>query len=54
MMEIVRDNLDELLNLERKSLESANDHGNEDSASLMSDYIMEKEKVVKILSDYLR
>ncbi|HSF54133.1 MAG TPA: DNA starvation/stationary phase protection protein [Algoriphagus sp.] len=54
MVEIVRDNLNELLTLERKTLESANDHGDEGSASLMSDYITEKEKVVWMLSAYLR
>jgi len=54
MVGIVRDNLNELLTLERKTLESANDHGDEGSASLMSDYITEKEKVVWMLSAYLR
>ncbi|OOG78532.1 Dps family protein [Algoriphagus sp. A40] len=54
MVEIVRDNLNELLTLERKTLESANEHGDEGSASLMSDYITEKEKVVWMLSAYLR
>jgi starvation-inducible DNA-binding protein len=54
MVEIVRDNLNELLNLERKALESANEHGDEGTASLMSDYITEKEKVVWMLSAYLR
>lgn len=54
MVEIVRDNLNELLTLERKTLESANEHGDEGSASLMSDYISEKEKVVWMLSAYLR
>lgn len=54
MVEIVRDNLNELLTLERKTLESANEHGDEGSASLMSDYITEKEKVVWMLSAYLK
>lgn len=54
MVEIVRDNLNELLILERKTLESANEHGDEGTSSLMSDYITEKEKVVWMLSAYLR
>lgn len=44
MVEIIRDNLNELLVLERKTLEAANESGDEGTASLMSDYITEKEK----------
>ena len=54
MVETVRNNLNDLLVLERKTLEAANDHGDEGTASLMSDYITEKEKVVWMLSAYLR
>jgi starvation-inducible DNA-binding protein len=54
MVEIIRDNQNALLGLERKTLESANDAGDEGTASLMSDFITEKEKVVWMLSAYLR
>lgn len=54
MVEIIRDNLNELLVLERKTLEAANESGDEGTASLMSDYITEKEKVVWMLSAYLK
>ncbi|MDO8968224.1 Dps family protein [Algoriphagus sp.] len=54
MVEIIRENLNQLLKLERKALESANEHGDEGTASLMSDYITEKEKVVWMLSAYLK
>lgn len=54
MVEIIRDNLNELLILERKTLEAANESGDEGTASLMSDYITEKEKVVWMLSAYLK
>lgn len=54
MVEIIRDNLNDLLVLERKTLDVANGSGDEGTASLMSDYITEKEKVVWMLSAYLR
>lgn len=54
MVEIIRENLNDLLTLERKTLEAANEQDDEGTASLMSDYITEKEKVVWMLSAYLR
>lgn len=54
MVEIVRDNLNTLLNLERSALETAAAQGDEGTVSLMSEYITAKEKVVWMLSAYLR
>ena len=54
MVEIIRNNQTDLLSLERKILELANDIGDEGTVSLMSDFITEKEKVVWMLSAYLR
>ncbi|GMQ27264.1 Dps family protein [Algoriphagus sp. oki45] len=54
MVEIVRDNLNHLLNLERKTLEEASENGDEGTVTLMSDYITAKEKVVWMLSAYLK
>lgn len=54
MVEIIRDNQNELLSLERKILETAGEAGDEGTSSLMSDFITEKEKVVWMLSAYLR
>mgnify|MGYP005851077769 CR=1 FL=1 len=54
MVEIIRENLNDLLTLERKVLESANENLDEGTASLMSDYITSKEKVLWILSSYLK
>ncbi len=54
MVEIVRDNQNDLLSLERKTLEAANEAGDEGTVSLMSDFITQKEKVVWMLSAYLR
>lgn len=54
MVEIVRDNQNSLLSLERKTLEAAGEAADEGTASLMSDFITEKEKVVWMLSAYLR
>jgi starvation-inducible DNA-binding protein len=54
MVEIVRDNLNSLLNLERSVLETAGDHGDEGTVTLMSDYISAKEKTVWMLSAYLK
>lgn len=54
MVEIVRNNQNDLLGLERKILEAAGEVGDEGTVSLMSDFITEKEKVVWMLSAYLR
>src|SRR5690606_11152333 len=54
MVEIVRNNQNDLLNLERKILEAAGEVGDEGTVSLMSDFITEKEKVVWMLSAYLK
>lgn len=54
MVEIVRDNLNTLLNLEREALEAATEQGDEGTVSLMSDYITAKEKTVWMLSAYLK
>ncbi len=54
MVEIVRNNLNILLKLERDTLSTADELGDEGSSSLMSDYITAKEKVVWMLSAYLR
>jgi starvation-inducible DNA-binding protein len=54
MVEIVRDNLNSLLNLERSVLEVAGKQGDEGTVTLMSDYITAKEKTVWMLSAYLK
>ncbi|GGZ23378.1 DNA starvation/stationary phase protection protein [Echinicola pacifica] len=54
MVEQVRDNLGTLLTLERETLEIASAQGDEGTVALMSDYITSKEKVVWMLSAYLR
>jgi starvation-inducible DNA-binding protein len=54
MVEIVRDNLNTLLKLEREALEIAAEQGDEGTVALMSEYITGKEKVVWMLSAYLR
>ena len=54
MVEIVRDNLNTLLKLEREALETAAEQGDEGTVTLMSEYITGKEKVVWMLSAYLR
>ena len=54
MVEIIRDNLNTLLNLERSALETAAEQGDEGTVSLMSEYITGKEKVVWMLSAYLK
>lgn len=54
MVETVRSNMNTLLQLERETLEAAGASGDEGTASLMSDYITAKEKVVWMLSAYLR
>ena len=54
MVETIKSNLNTLLQLERETLEAANASADEGTASLMSDYITAKEKVVWMLSAYLR
>ncbi|EAZ79508.1 DNA protection during starvation protein 2 [Algoriphagus machipongonensis] len=54
MVEIVKENLNTLLILERETLEAASGFDDEGTSSLMSDYITAKEKVVWMLSAYLR
>lgn len=54
MVEIIRNNLNILLRLERDTLNKANELDDEGTSSLMSDYITAKEKVVWMLSAYLR
>ncbi|MBN7813270.1 DNA starvation/stationary phase protection protein [Algoriphagus sp. H41] len=54
MVEIVRNNQNSLLSLERKTLEAAGEAADEGTVSLMSDFITEKEKVVWMLSAYLK
>lgn len=54
MVEIIRNNLNILLRLERDTLNSANELDDEGTSSLMSDYITAKEKVVWMLSAYLK
>lgn len=54
MVETVRENINTLLELERETLEAAAAVGDEGTVSLMSDYITTKEKVVWMLSAYLR
>jgi starvation-inducible DNA-binding protein len=54
MVEITRDNINTLLDIERGALEAAAAQGDEGTVTLMSDYITAKEKVVWMLSAYLR
>lgn len=54
MVETVKNNMNTLLELERQTLEAAGESGDEGTASLMSDYITAKEKVVWMLSAYLK
>ena len=54
MVETVKSNLNTLLQLERETLEAAGASADEGTASLMSDYITAKEKVVWMLSAYLK
>ncbi|MEP0713394.1 DNA starvation/stationary phase protection protein [Algoriphagus sp.] len=54
MVEIIKSNMNTLLKLERETLEAAGASGDEGTVSLMSDYITSKEKVVWMLSAYLR
>jgi starvation-inducible DNA-binding protein len=54
MVEMTRDNLNTLLNMEREVLEIAAEQGDEGTVTLMSDYITAKEKTVWMLSAYLK
>jgi starvation-inducible DNA-binding protein len=54
MVEIIRDNLNTLLKLEREALEAAAEQGDEGTVTLISDYITSKEKTVWMLSAYLK
>ncbi|TFV96224.1 DNA starvation/stationary phase protection protein [Algoriphagus kandeliae] len=54
MVSITRDNINTLLDFEREALETASEQGDEGTVTLMSDYITAKEKVVWMLSAYLR
>ncbi|WPR74334.1 DNA starvation/stationary phase protection protein [Algoriphagus sp. NG3] len=54
MVETVKSNMNTLLQLERETLEAAGASADEGTASLMSDYITAKEKVVWMLSAYLK
>ncbi|MFN3802740.1 Dps family protein [Belliella pelovolcani] len=54
MVEIVRDNLNTLSSLEREVLEIAAEQNDEGTVSMMSEYITGKEKVVWMLSAYLK
>jgi starvation-inducible DNA-binding protein len=54
MVETIKDNLNTLLVLERGVMDSAEEHSDEGTADLMSKYIAAKEKVVWMLSAYLR
>ena len=54
MVEIIKDNLNTLLKLERSVLESAGENGDEGTVALMSEYITAKEKTVWMLSAYLK
>ncbi len=54
MVETVKENLNSLLNIERETLDAAAATGDEGTVTLMSDYITAKEKVVWMLSAYLK
>ncbi|MCE7055733.1 DNA starvation/stationary phase protection protein [Algoriphagus sp. AGSA1] len=54
MVETVKSNINTLLQLERETLEAAGISADEGTVSLMSDYITAKEKVVWMLSAYLK
>ena len=54
LVSITRDNINMLLDFEREALETASEQGDEGTVTLMSDYITAKEKVVWMLSAYLR
>ncbi|MDN3205119.1 Dps family protein [Algoriphagus sediminis] len=54
MVSEIRANLNVLLDIERSVLDAASEQGDEGTVTLMSDYITAKEKVVWMLSAYLR
>jgi starvation-inducible DNA-binding protein len=54
MVEIIKENMNTLLDLEREILSAAGENGDEGTVSLMSDHIAQKEKVVWMLSAYLK
>ena len=54
MVETVRENLNVLLKLEREALDTASEQNDEGTVDLMSGYITGKEKVVWMLSAYLK
>ncbi|WP_143962408.1 Dps family protein [Litoribacter populi] len=54
MVEIVRENLNTLLKIERDVLATAGEKEDEGTVALMSEYITAKEKVVWMLSAYLK
>jgi starvation-inducible DNA-binding protein len=54
MVQIIRDNLNTLLKAEREVLAAAGNKEDEGTVALMSEYITAKEKVVWMLSAYLR
>ncbi|MFD2033189.1 Dps family protein [Belliella marina] len=54
MVETVRENLNVLLRLEREVLDAASEQNDEGTVDLMSGYITGKEKVVWMLSAYLK
>lgn len=54
MVETVKGNLQTLLQIERETLEASTSSNDEGTSSLMSDYITSKEKVIWMLSAYLR
>ncbi len=54
MVETVRENLNTLLELERGVMMTATEHNDEGTADLMSEYIAAKEKVVWMVSAYLK
>ncbi|MCH7412798.1 DNA starvation/stationary phase protection protein [Belliella sp. R4-6] len=54
MVETVRENLNVLLKLEREALDAASEQNDEGTVDLMSGYITGKEKIVWMLSAYLK
>lgn len=54
MVETVKGNLQTLLQIERETLEASSSSNDEGTSSLMSDYITSKEKIIWMLSAYLR
>ncbi len=54
MVETIKENLNTLLRLERGVMVVAAEHNDEGTADLMSEYIAAKEKIVWMLSAYLK